>query len=109
MPAGLLSIFRRPGFVSVPAWRPASMQQRHEAALAHRGSTIAVVGTGVDIVYPARHMNLEKFIADKGCVISEYSLGTPAIAGNFPRRNRLISGLSAGVLVVEAAAQSGFT
>ncbi|WP_230405285.1 DNA-processing protein DprA [Undibacterium rugosum] len=79
----------------------------HESALAYRGSTIAVVGTGVDIIYPARHKNLEKSIADKGCVISEYSLGTPAIAGNFPRRNRLISGLSAGVLVVEAAAQSG--
>lgn len=79
----------------------------HEAALAHRGSTIAVVGTGVDIIYPARHKNLEKAIADKGCIISEYSLGTPAIAGNFPRRNRLISGLAAGVLVVEAAAQSG--
>ncbi|CAN5196187.1 DNA-processing protein DprA [soil metagenome] len=71
------------------------------------GSTIAVIGTGADIVYPARNRGLAHRIAEEGCIISEYSLGTPAIAANFPRRNRIISGLARGVLVVEAAAQSG--
>lgn len=77
------------------------------AASAQAGSTIAVIGTGADIVYPARNRNLAHQIAEQGCLLSEYALGTPAIAANFPRRNRLISGLSRGVLVVEAAAQSG--
>ena len=70
-------------------------------------STIAVIGTGIDIIYPARNRELAHRIAVEGCIISEYPLGTPAIASNFPRRNRLISGLSQAVLVVEAAAQSG--
>jgi DNA processing protein len=71
------------------------------------GSTIAVIGTGADIVYPARNRALAHQIADAGCILSEYPLGMPAIAANFPRRNRIISGLAQGVLVVEAAAQSG--
>jgi len=71
------------------------------------GSTIAVIGTGADIVYPARNRDLAHKIAEQGCILSEYPLGTPAIASNFPRRNRLISGLSQGVLVIEAALQSG--
>lgn len=71
------------------------------------GSSIAVIGTGLDIVYPAANRALAHQIAEVGCIISEYPLGTPAIAHNFPRRNRIISGLSLGVLVVEAAAQSG--
>lgn len=79
----------------------------HAGALNTPGSTVAVVGTGLDIVYPARHRDLAHKIADHGCLLSEYPLGTPAIAANFPRRNRLISGLALGVLVVEAAAQSG--
>lgn len=73
----------------------------------YSGSSIAVIGTGLDIVYPAANRALAHQIAEVGCIISEYSLGTPAIAHNFPRRNRIISGLSLGVLVVEAAAQSG--
>ena len=71
------------------------------------GATIAVIGTGADIVYPARNRALAHRIAQAGCIVSEYPLGTPAIASNFPRRNRLISGLARGVLVVEAALQSG--
>jgi len=71
------------------------------------GSTIAITGTGLDLVYPAKHRSLAHRIAEQGCLLSEYPLGTPAIASNFPRRTRLISGLSVGVLVVEAALQSG--
>lgn len=71
------------------------------------GSTIAVIGTGADIVYPARNRALAHRIAEQGCIVSEYPLGMPGIATNFPRRNRIISGLAQGVLVIEAAAQSG--
>ncbi|MES2024285.1 MAG: DNA-processing protein DprA [Pseudomonadota bacterium] len=71
------------------------------------GSTIAIIGTGADIVYPARNRTLAHQIAAAGCILSEYALGVPAIASNFPRRNRIISGLARGVLVVEAALQSG--
>ncbi len=71
------------------------------------GSTIAVIGTGIDIVYPARHRELAHAIADRGCIVSEYALGTPALPANFPRRNRIISGLARGTLVVEAAVHSG--
>ncbi len=83
----------------------------HQGALRHAdapgGSTVAVIGTGADIVYPARNRALAHQIAVAGCIVSENPLGMPAIAGNFPRRNRIISGLARGVLVVEAAAQSG--
>lgn len=79
----------------------------HEGALRGAGSTIAVIGTGADRVYPARNRALAHRIADQGCILSEYALGTPPVASNFPRRNRIISGMAAGVLVVEAAAQSG--
>jgi len=79
----------------------------HRGGMQGAGSTIAVIGTGADIVYPARNRSLAHQIADIGCIVSEYPLGTPAIASNFPRRNRLISGLARGVLVIEAAAQSG--
>ena len=83
-------------------------------AAAHRGtfsepeSTIAVVATGLDQVYPARHQSLaQQIIASSGAIISEFLPGTQARAGNFPKRNRLISGLSLGVLVVEAELRSG--
>ncbi|MEA5097776.1 MAG: DNA-processing protein DprA [Burkholderiaceae bacterium] len=79
----------------------------HRGGLDGNGSTIAVIGTGADIVYPARNRELAHRIAEQGCIVSEYPLGVPAISANFPRRNRLISGLAKGVLVVEAAAQSG--
>lgn len=82
-------------------------------AAAHRGgldgtsSTIAVIGTGLDVVYPARNRDLAHRIAAEGVLISEFPLATPALAANFPRRNRLICGLSRGCLVVEAAVSSG--
>ena len=79
----------------------------HRGALQAGGATIAVVGTGLDIVYPARHRNLAHQIAKHGLIISEFALGTPSRAQNFPRRNRIISGLSQGCLVVEASLQSG--
>ncbi len=81
----------------------------HEGALdaADGASTIAVIGTGPDIVYPAAHRALAHRIAERGCLLGEFALGTPPAAHRFPRRNRLIAGLARGVLVVEAAAQSG--
>jgi DNA processing protein len=79
----------------------------HRGALARTGSTLAFIGTGADRIYPARNAALTREIAEKGCIVSEYRLGTAALAGNFPRRNRLIAGISLGCLVVEAAEQSG--
>ena len=79
----------------------------HDGALLGGGTTIAVVGTGLDRVYPQKHLALAHRIAEQGLIISEYPLGTPPLAHHFPRRNRLISGLSRGTLVVEAALKSG--
>jgi DNA processing protein len=79
----------------------------HEGGLAGVGASVAVIGTGADVVYPRRNHALAHRLADEGCIVSEYALGTPPMAANFPRRNRLISGLARGVLVVEAAAKSG--
>jgi DNA processing protein len=79
----------------------------HEGALAGGGFTLAVVGTGLDRVYPSRHRALAHRIAEHGALISEYPLGTPPLAHHFPQRNRIIAGLGLGTLVVEAALQSG--
>lgn len=79
----------------------------HEGALEGEAGTVAVVGTGLDIVYPRRHLKLAHRIAEHGLMLSEYSIGTPSIATNFPVRNRIIAGLTRGTLVVEAALQSG--
>ena len=79
----------------------------HRAALDADALTIAVVGTGLDIAYPARNRALMHEIAERGAVVSEYPAGTQARPGQFPRRNRIIAGLSLGTLVVEASLQSG--
>ena len=80
----------------------------HEGALDGEGATIAVVGTGLDQVYPRRNAGLAaRLLAGGGLIVSEYSLGTPITQANFPRRNRIIAGLTQGCLVVEAAVQSG--
>ena len=79
----------------------------HRGALEQAGSSIAVVGTGLDRVYPARNRDLAHALAARGALISEFAPGTPPLPANFPRRNRLISGLARGVLVVEATRSSG--
>jgi DNA processing protein len=79
----------------------------HRGGLAGVGGTVAVIGTGADLVYPAAHHALARQIAMQGAILSEWPLGTPARAANFPQRNRLIAGLVSGVLIVEAAMRSG--
>jgi len=79
----------------------------HQGALGTAGSTIAVVGTGLDIVYPSRNRALAHRIAAQGALVSEFPLGMPAMKDHFPRRNRILSGLSLGCLVVEANLRSG--
>lgn len=79
----------------------------HRGGLAGAGSSVAVIGTGLDRIYPARNKSLAHQLVETGLIVSEFSLGTPPLPGHFPRRNRLISGLTRGVLVVEAAPDSG--
>ncbi len=79
----------------------------HEGALAGGGTTLAVVGTGPDRIYPPRHRDLAQRIVASGALISEFVPGTPPLAENFPQRNRIIAGLTQGTLVVEAALRSG--
>lgn len=133
--AGDLSLLNRPTLAIVGS-RNATRQGEHDAtefaralslsgyviasglaigidAAAHRGglaggsSTIAVLGTGLDRVYPAGNRDLAREIAERGALVSEFPLGTAPVAANFPRRNRIISGISQGVIVVEAALRSG--
>jgi DNA processing protein len=79
----------------------------HTGALAFAGSSIAVLGTGPDRIYPAGNAKLARELAATGCIVTEFPVGTTPMARNFPQRNRIISGLARGVLVVEAAPRSG--
>jgi DNA processing protein len=79
----------------------------HQGALAAEGVTVAVCGTGLDVDYPSANSALAEAIAKRGALVSEFPLGMPALQANFPRRNRIISGLALGTLVVEAAVRSG--
>ncbi len=81
--------------------------QAHEGCLESGGQTIAVLGTGIDRIYPHRHRTLSHKITQNGLLVSEFPLKSPPIAGHFPRRNRIISGLSLCTLVVESAIKSG--
>jgi DNA processing protein len=79
----------------------------HEGGLEGRGGTVAVIGTGIDRIYPSRNASLARRIAEEGCVISEFPLSTHARAEHFPIRNRIIAGMTRATLVIEAAAKSG--
>ena len=79
----------------------------HQAALDAQANTIAVMACGLDEVYPARHRTMFKQIADQGCLLSEYPLGVAPTKYSFPQRNRIVSGLSLGVIIIEAAQRSG--
>ena len=79
----------------------------HEGGLVGQGRSVAVVGTGLDRVYPAKNRELAHKLAEQGAIVSEFALGTQPRPGHFPRRNRIISGLALGTLVIEAAPDSG--
>lgn len=96
------------GFVVVSGFAYGVDAAAHEGALSAGGKTIAVLGAGLDVPYPKGHQSLrQRLIQGGGLLVTEYADGTPALPGHFPKRNRIISGLSYGVLVVEATLKSG--
>lgn len=99
--------FSEAGWVVVSGLATGVDGAAHEGSLAGPGSTVAVIGTGPDRVYPPRHLALARRVAERGAVVSEYLPGTPPLPEHFPQRNRIIAGLARGTLVVEAALQSG--
>ena len=105
--ARLGSDLARRGIVVVSGLARGVDSAAHRGALEGAGTTIAVLGSGVDVIYPPEHAELAKHICDCGALTSERPPGTPPLAGHFPERNRIISGLSLAVVVVEAAEKSG--
>lgn len=97
----------RAGLVIVSGLASGIDAAAHRGALAAPVGTVAVVGTGLDRIYPSSHRELAHLIAETGLLLSEFALGTPPLAANFPQRNRIIAGLGLGTLVVEAAVRSG--
>ena len=102
-----LAVFTRKGITVVSGMAWGIDKASHEASLGRTGSSIAVLGTGIDVPYPRANTRLYDRMAAKGLLVSEFAPGTPALRENFPVRNRIISGLSLGVVVVEAASRSG--
>ena len=107
MAAAIAGDLARAGIVVVSGLARGIDSAAHVAALDAGGKTIAVLGTGIDVVYPAEHRELTERIARDGLLMTEFRPGAPPEVSHFPRRNRIISGLSRGVVVVEAAEQSG--
>ncbi|MDD7805982.1 MAG: DNA-processing protein DprA [Endozoicomonas sp. (ex Botrylloides leachii)] len=107
MATEMASQLTRSGFVVTSGMAMGIDGAAHQGAIASYGDTIAVLGTGIDQIYPRSHRSLYASIIQQGAIVSEYAIGTAPKPANFPRRNRIISGLSLGVLVVEAALQSG--
>lgn len=99
--------FARAGLIVTSGMADGIDGAAHSGALEAGGATIAVIGTGADLVYPRKHRELATRIAQHGAIVSEYPLGTPARAEHFPQRNRLIAALALGTLVIEASLQSG--
>lgn len=97
----------RTGFTVVSGLARGIDRAAHEGALAAKGRSIAFIGTGIDVIFPPENAALFERMAEDGLIMAEMPVGTPALAQNFPRRNRLISGASLGVVVIEAAMKSG--